>query len=172
MTYQNDFTLSSEILEQIAENGLKYLPELIRTMINTAMKPERQKYLKADLYERNEDRQGHANGYKDKTVVNIRTEMYQGYSATMLQEYSAYHVFPPAEARRLTERFEFHFTPKHGSWLIMAEIELSVWVRQCVDRRIPDQQVLAEEVKACKINITLRLLRFISSSPLPTHASS
>jgi putative transposase len=49
MTYPDNFTLSSEILEQIAENGLEYLPELIRSMINTAMKVERQRYLKADL---------------------------------------------------------------------------------------------------------------------------
>ena len=68
MAYQNDFTLPEEIVEQIAANGMDYLPELIRTMINTAMQIERQRYLKAGLYERSEDRQGHANGYKDKTV--------------------------------------------------------------------------------------------------------
>lgn len=68
MTYQNDFTLPDEIVEQIAANGMDYLPELIRTMINTAMRIERQRYLKAGLYERNDERQGHANGYKDKTV--------------------------------------------------------------------------------------------------------
>lgn len=68
MTYQNNFTLPTEIVEQIAANGMDYLPELIRTMINTAMQIERQRYLKAGLYERNEDRQGHAKSYKDKTV--------------------------------------------------------------------------------------------------------
>ena len=68
MTYQNDFTLPSEIVEQIADHGLEYLPELIRTVVNTAMKVERQKYLRAELYERNEERQDYANGYKDKTV--------------------------------------------------------------------------------------------------------
>jgi len=68
MAYQNDFTLPEEIMEQITANGMDYLPELIRTMINTAMQIERQKYLKAGLYERNDERQGHANGYKDKTV--------------------------------------------------------------------------------------------------------
>jgi hypothetical protein len=46
------------------------------------------------------------------------------------------------------ERLEIHYTPKHGSWLNMAEIELSVLARQCLDRRIPDQQTLAEEVGA------------------------
>lgn len=68
MTYQDNFTLPSEIVEQIATQGLEYLPELIRTVVNTAMKMERQKYLGADLYERNEERRGYANGYKDKTV--------------------------------------------------------------------------------------------------------
>jgi DDE superfamily endonuclease len=61
---------------------------------------------------------------------------------------SFYEAYPPAEARRLTERFEFHYTPKHGSWLNMAEIELSVLARQCLDRRIPDAPTLAAEVAA------------------------
>jgi transposase-like protein len=68
MIYQNDCTLPGEIVEQIAEHGLEYLPELIRTVMNTAMQMERQKYLGANRYERSEDRQGHANGYKDKTM--------------------------------------------------------------------------------------------------------
>ena len=61
---------------------------------------------------------------------------------------SFYETFQPEEARRLTERFEFHFTPKHGSWLNMAEIELSVLVRQCLDRRLPDLATLDHEVQA------------------------
>ena len=61
---------------------------------------------------------------------------------------SLYESFPPAEARRLVERFEWHYTPKHGSWLDMAESELGVLSSQCLDRRIPDQQVLKEEVEA------------------------
>jgi hypothetical protein len=61
---------------------------------------------------------------------------------------SLYEAFPPAEARRLVERFEWHYTPKHGSWLDMAESELSVLSSQCLNRRIPDQQVLKEEVEA------------------------
>ena len=61
---------------------------------------------------------------------------------------SLYEVFPPAEARRLVERFEWHYTPKHGSWLDMAESELGVLSSQCLDRRIPDQQVLKQEVEA------------------------
>ncbi len=61
---------------------------------------------------------------------------------------SFYEAFAPAEARRLTQRFEFHYTPKHGSWLNMAEIELSVLSRQCLQRRIPDHETLVEEVAA------------------------
>jgi transposase len=61
---------------------------------------------------------------------------------------SFYVAFEPDEARRLTNRFEFHYTPKHGSWLNMAEIELSVLSRQCLNRRIPDEQTLSHEVQA------------------------
>jgi transposase len=59
-----------------------------------------------------------------------------------------YEAFDPAEARRLLERLEIHYTPKHGSWLNMAEIELSVLVRQCLEQRIPDRETLTEEVGA------------------------
>ena len=52
------------------------------------------------------------------------------------------------EARRIAERLEIHYTPKHGSWLDMAEIEIGVLARQCLDRRIPDQEVLRREVDA------------------------
>jgi DDE superfamily endonuclease/Winged helix-turn helix len=59
-----------------------------------------------------------------------------------------YEAFTPTEARRIAKNLEIHYTPKHGSWLNMAEIELSVLARQCLDQRIPDQQTLAEEVGA------------------------
>jgi hypothetical protein len=59
-----------------------------------------------------------------------------------------YETFAPEEARRLVERFEFHFTPKHGSWLNMAEIELSALTRQCLDRRLPDIPTLTQQVQA------------------------
>jgi putative transposase len=68
MTYQRDCTLPDELLEQIASEGLEYLPELIEVLINTAMQAERSKHLKADLYERTDQRKGYANGYKPKTV--------------------------------------------------------------------------------------------------------
>ena len=61
---------------------------------------------------------------------------------------SLYEAFPPAEARRLLERVEIHHTPKHGSWLDMAETELSVLARQCLDRRIPDATTLTQEIAA------------------------
>ena len=61
---------------------------------------------------------------------------------------SLYEAFPAAEARRLVERFEWHYTPKHGNWLDMAESELGVLASQCLDRRIPDKQTLMDEVAA------------------------
>jgi hypothetical protein len=61
---------------------------------------------------------------------------------------SLYEAFPAAEARRLVERFEWHYTPKHGSWLDMAESELGVLSSQCLDRRIPDKQMLIDEIAA------------------------
>src|SRR2546423_4103003 len=61
---------------------------------------------------------------------------------------SLYAAFPAPEARRLVERFEWHYTPKHGSWLDMAESELGVLASQCLDRRIADKQILAHEVTA------------------------
>jgi transposase len=60
---------------------------------------------------------------------------------------SLYETFAPEEARRILKRLEFHYTPKHGSWLNMAEIELSVLSRQCLDRRIADEATLKREVK-------------------------
>jgi hypothetical protein len=59
-----------------------------------------------------------------------------------------YETFEPQEARRILEKIEFHYTPKHGSWLNMAEIELSALTRQCLDRRIADKEFLSTEVSA------------------------
>ncbi len=58
---------------------------------------------------------------------------------------SLYEAFLAEEARRSVERFEWHYTPKHGSWMDMAESELSVVSSQCLDRRIPDKQTLIKE---------------------------
>ena len=59
-----------------------------------------------------------------------------------------YETFPPAEARRLLDRLELHYTPPHGSWLNMTESELSALGRQCLGRRIPDEDTLMQEVSA------------------------
>jgi len=61
---------------------------------------------------------------------------------------SLYEAFEPAEARRLLDKLEIHYTPKHGSWLDMAEIELNVLQKQCLDRRLPDKPTLIEEIAA------------------------
>jgi hypothetical protein len=61
---------------------------------------------------------------------------------------SLYEAFPPAEAKRLADRLELHYTPEHGSWLNMAEIELAVLAEQCLDRRLADQVTLEREVAA------------------------
>jgi len=61
---------------------------------------------------------------------------------------SLYEAFPPAEAKRLADKLELHYTPKHGSWLNMAEIELGVLASQCLDRRLPDRRTLEHEVAA------------------------
>lgn len=61
---------------------------------------------------------------------------------------SLYEAFDPAEAKRLADRFEFHYTPKHGSWLDMAEIELGILGRQCLARRIDNVECLRREVRA------------------------
>ena len=68
MTYQDDFTLSTEMMELIATEGLDIIPELMRILVNAAMKGERQQYLGAAPYQHTKDRRGHANGYKPKTV--------------------------------------------------------------------------------------------------------
>ena len=77
-----------------------------------------------------------------KTIVLVQDNLNTHTKASL------YEAFPAPEARRLAERFEFHYTPKHGSWLDMAESELGVLTSQCLDRRIPDKHKLIEEVAA------------------------
>jgi hypothetical protein len=57
-----------------------------------------------------------------------------------------YETFPPAEAHRILQHLEFHYTPKHGSWLNMVEIELSVLATQCLDRRLADTRIVQQEI--------------------------
>jgi hypothetical protein len=72
---------------------------------------------------------------------------------------SFYQTFEPEEALRLSNRFEFHYTPKHGSWLNMAEIELGVLVRQCLNRRIPDKATLEQQVLAWQIDRNAKIVK-------------
>jgi len=78
--------------------------------------------------------------YPDKKVVLVMDNL----NTHKLS--SLYATFEPAEARRIAERLEIHYTPKHGSWLDMAEIEIGVLSRQCLNRRIPDQKTLRNEI--------------------------
>ena len=75
---------------------------------------------------------------------------------------SLYEAFAPAEAARIRARFEFHFTPKHGSWLNIAEIELSALARGCLARRLPDRAALAHELHAWERdrNLSTRSIRW------------
>ena len=81
--------------------------------------------------------------YPDAEQVVLVTDNLNTHSPACL-----YETFAPAEARRIAQRFEWHYTPEHGSWLNMAEIELSVLTRQCLRRRLPDADTLASEVAA------------------------
>ena len=65
---------------------------------------------------------------------------------------SLYKAFPPKEARRLSERFEWHYTPKHGSWLNMAEIEIGVMSRQALNKPLPDLESFRQQIRAWTVN--------------------
>ena len=81
--------------------------------------------------------------YPDAERIRVVLDNLSAHSAAAL-----YQAFDPAEARRILKRLEFHFTPKHASWLNMVEIEIGVMVTQCLDRRIPDTATLLTEVAA------------------------
>jgi hypothetical protein len=81
--------------------------------------------------------------YSDADIIVLVTDNLNTHSPACL-----YERFEPAEARRIAEHFEWHYTPEHGSWLNMAEIELSVLSRQCLARRISDKETLSAEVSA------------------------
>jgi hypothetical protein len=91
----------------------------------------------------------------EETTVDITTHFPDAKTIVLVQDNlstrtkaSLYEAFPAAEARRLVERFEWHYTPKQGSRLDLAESELGVLSSQCLDRRIPDKQTLIEEIAA------------------------
>ena len=81
--------------------------------------------------------------YPDAEKIVLVTDNLNTHSPACL-----YERFEPVEARRLAQQFEWHYTPEHGSWLNMAEIELSILSRQCTNRRISNKQTLATEVSA------------------------
>ena len=84
---------------------------------------------------------------------------------------SLYEAFEPPEARRIAERLEIHYTPKHGSWLNMAEIELGVLDRQCLDRRIGTSEILEQETQAWQDQRNLDAIR-VEASPPRAHQTS
>jgi hypothetical protein len=79
--------------------------------------------------------------YPEAAVIRVVLDNLNTHTGASLSE-----AFAPAEARRILERLEFHYTPKHGSWLNQMEIEWSVLTRQCIDRRIGEIETLREEV--------------------------
>lgn len=81
--------------------------------------------------------------YPEATMIRVVLDNLNTHTAAAL-----YETLPPADARRLMRKIEFHYTPCHASWLNMAEIELSVLTRQCLARRIPDRPTLTREVSA------------------------
>ena len=82
-------------------------------------------------------------GYPEATVIRVVVDNLNTHKIASL-----YEAFEPAEARRIARKLELHYTPKHGSWLHMAEIALSVLQHQCLDRRIPDDDSLKHEISA------------------------
>jgi len=87
-------------------------------------------------------------GWRHIKVTDRHTALDYAHVLKVHSKASLYEAFPAAEARRLVERFEWHYTPKHGSWLDLAESELGVLSTQCLDRRIPDKQTLIDEIAA------------------------
>ena len=85
--------------------------------------------------------------YPQATKVRLVMDNLNTHSAASL-----YETFPPEEARRLARRLEIHYTPKHGSWLNVAEIELSALNSQCLSRRIPDIDLMSKEVAAWELD--------------------
>jgi len=83
-----------------------------------------------------------------------------------------YEAFAPAEARRITRKLEFHYTPKHGSWLNRAECEFAVLSTQCLDRRIPDGETLKQEIDAWQTKRNQHKKRSTGNSALTWHESN
>ena len=88
----------------------------------------------------------------DKVMDNLNTH-------TPASLYDLYEAFAPVEAKRLADKFEIHYTPRHGSWLNMAEIELSVLSRQCLSERMSDKTRLVEQIAAWEFQRNARSMR-------------
>jgi len=101
-----------------------------------------------------------------KTIVLVQDNL------SIHSKASLYEAFPAVEARRLVERFEWHYTPKHGSWLNLAESELRVLTSQCLDRRIPNKQILIDEIAAGSTTATPTTARPTGNSPPKMLASN
>lgn len=84
--------------------------------------------------------------YPAATTIRVVLDNLSTHTAAAL-----YETFPPEEARRILRRLQFHYTPKHASWLNMAEIEISVLAKECLDRRIPDKATLTREIAAWQL---------------------
>jgi hypothetical protein len=93
-----------------------------------------------------------------KTIVLVQDNL------NIHSKASLYEAFPAAEARRLVVRFEWHYTPKHGSWLDLAESELGILSCQCLDRCIPDKQTLIDEVDAWEHDRNTRQWHFTTAN--------
>lgn len=81
--------------------------------------------------------------YPEAELIRVVVDNLNTHTPTAL-----YETFPPREAHRIMQRLDFHYTPKHGSWLNMVEIELSVLAGQCLDRRLPDKATVQHEISA------------------------
>ena len=105
----------------------------------------------------------HRTSYPEATTIRLVMDNLNTHTIGSL-----YEAFPPSEARRIAERLEIHYTPKHGSWLNMAEIELRVLAVQCLNRRIPDAAILRREVKAWETARNSSDARTSTGNSLPT----
>ena len=95
-------------------------------------------------------------------TANIPVQRRSGWCKTDVNTHdgaSLYETFRPEEARRILDRIEFRYTPKHGSWLNMAETEINIMGRQCLDRRLDNRILMAEEVAAWENARNARIAR-------------
>ena len=105
--------------------------------------------------------------YPEAEVIVLRSSCYRvsdgqpehAYACNTHTPASLYEAFAPVEAKRLADTFEIHYTPRHGSWLNMAEIELSVLSRQCLSERMSDKTRLVEQIAAWEFQRNARSMR-------------